>query len=98
MKILLDEMYAGLKEYVEVLGWDSITVQEVGLVGARDKEVVEHAKKHNLLIVTQDQRPADLAELLHVRCVFISNKDIARIIDAKIRDKYPKLLESSKKT
>ena len=41
MKLLLDEMFAGLKEFFEILGWKVITVQEAGLQGAKDKEIVE---------------------------------------------------------
>ena len=41
MKILLDEMYSGLREYFEVLGWDVVTVQEAGLRGAKDLKVAE---------------------------------------------------------
>ena len=89
MKILLDEMYAGLKEYFETFGWEVLTVQEVGLQGARDKDVVEYAKKNNLLLVTQDQKPADLAELLRVKYVLISNAMIAKIANERIREKYP---------
>jgi len=89
MRLLLDEMYAGLKEYFETLGWEVLTVQDVGLKGGRDRDVVEYAKKNDLLLVTQDQKPADLAELKGVRYVLISNALIARIGDAKIREKYP---------
>lgn len=39
MKVLLDEMYAGLKEYFEIIGYETLTVQEVGLQGAKDKEI-----------------------------------------------------------
>jgi len=89
LKLLLDEMYAGLKEYFEILGWDVLTVQDEGLQGAKDREVIEYAKKNNLLLVTQDQKPANLAELAGAKCVLISNAMIARITDAKIREKYP---------
>ncbi|MGB9777873.1 MAG: DUF5615 family PIN-like protein [Candidatus Bathyarchaeales archaeon] len=89
MKILLDEMYAGLKEYFETFGWEVVTVQEAGLQGARDKDVVEYAKKNNLLLVTQDQKPADLAELRGVKYVLISNAMIAKIANERIREKYP---------
>jgi len=91
LRLLLDEMYAGLKEYFEILGWDVLTVQDVGLQGAKDKEVVEYARDNNLLLVTQDQKPADLADLMNVRHVLISNATIAKIADAKIREKYPYL-------
>ena len=97
MKLLLDEMYAGLKEYFETLGWEVVTIQEVGLQGAKDRDVVDYARKNDLLLVTQDQKPADLAELSNVKYVLISNSLIAKIADEKIRDKYPDLKRSKPK-
>ena len=91
MKLLLDEMYAGLKEYFEILGWDVLTVHDVGLKSAKDREIVEYAKNSNLLLLTQDQRQADLADLKGVKYVLISNAMIAKIADAKIREKYPNI-------
>lgn len=84
-------MYAGLKEYFEILGWDVLTTQGAGLQGAKDKGIVEYAKNNNLLLVTQDQKSADLADLLGVKYVLISNAMIARIADATIREKYPNI-------
>ncbi len=86
-------MYSGLKEYFETLGWDVLTVQDAGLQGAKDKDIVEYAKSNNLLLVTQDQRSADLADLKGVKYVLISNAMIAKIADAKIREKYPNIKE-----
>lgn len=91
MKLLLDEMYAGLREYFEILGWEVKTVQEVGLQGAKDKDVVEYALENNLLLVTQDQKPAELSNLKGAKYVLISNAMIAKIADQKIREKYPRL-------
>ncbi|MCJ7613574.1 DUF5615 family PIN-like protein [Candidatus Bathyarchaeota archaeon] len=91
MKILLDEMYAGLKEYFEILGWDVLTVQEAGLRGAKDRAVAEYAANNNLLLVTQDQKPAELMNLKEAKYVLISNAMIAKIADEKIREKYPDL-------
>jgi len=88
MKLLLDEMYAGLKEYFETLGYEVITAQEAGLKAVKDRDVVEYARKHGLLLVTQDQKPAELAELLGVKCIFISNLLIAQIVDQKIKATY----------
>jgi predicted nuclease of predicted toxin-antitoxin system len=84
-------MYAGLKEYFEILGWDVLTVQEVKLQGAKDKEIVKYAKTNNLLLVTQDQKPAELAAILEAKHVLISNALIAKIADAKIKEKYPNI-------
>jgi predicted nuclease of predicted toxin-antitoxin system len=89
MKILLDEMYAGLKEYFETLGYEVVTAQEAGLKSAKDRTVVEYAEKHGLLLVTQDQKPAELAQLLGVKCVFISNLMIAKLVDEQIRQLPP---------
>jgi len=91
LKILLDEMFAGLKEYFEILGWDVLTAQEAGLRGAKDRAVVEYALNNNLLLVTEDQKPAELAHLKGVKHVLISNAMIAKVADEKIREKYPEL-------
>ena len=81
-------MYAGLKEYFEILGWNTLTAQEAGLQGAKDREIVEFAKENSLLLVTQDQKPAELADLRNVKHVLISAATIAKIADSKIREKY----------
>ena len=91
MRILLDEMFAGLKEYFEILGWDVITAQEAGLRGAKDRSVVEYAVNHDLLLVTEDQKPAELMNLKGAKYVLISNAMIAKIADEKIREKYPEI-------
>jgi predicted nuclease of predicted toxin-antitoxin system len=91
LRILLDEMYAGLREYFEILGWDVLTVQEAGLQGAKDRAVVEYAVKNKLLLVTQDQKPAELANLKGAKYVLISSAMIAKIADQRIREKYPDL-------
>jgi predicted nuclease of predicted toxin-antitoxin system len=91
LKILLDEMYAGLKEYFEILGWNVLTVQEAGLRGAKDRDVAEYAAKNDLLLVTEDQKPAELMNLKGAKYVLISNAMIAKIADEKIREKYPNL-------
>jgi predicted nuclease of predicted toxin-antitoxin system len=91
VKLLLDEMYAGLKEYFETLGWTVVTAQEAGLQGAKDKDVVDYAKNHNLLLITQDSKPAELADLVGVRYLLVSNATIAKIAIDKIKEKYPEI-------
>ncbi len=88
MKLLLDEMYAGLKEYFEALGYEVLTAQESGLKGAKDREIVEYARKHDLLLVTQDPKQAELAELRDVKCILVSNAMIAKVADSKIKEKF----------
>jgi len=85
LKILLDEMYTGLKEYLQTLGWDVLTVQDVNLAGAQDKKIVEYAEKNRLLLVTQDEKHADLASLRGIPCVLISKIMLTKMIDAELR-------------
>ena len=87
MKLLLDEMYTGLKEYLQALGWNVIIVHDVKLVGASDKKIVEYARKNKLLLVTQDEKHADLASLKNVPCMLISKTMLTRMIDTELRGK-----------
>ena len=89
MKILLDEMYAGLKEYLEALDYEVVTCQEAGLAGAKDREVVEYASEQKLILVTQDQKTSELADLFGVRNVFVSSLLIAQLIDQEIKQFQP---------
>ncbi|MCL1970255.1 MAG: DUF5615 family PIN-like protein [Candidatus Bathyarchaeota archaeon] len=89
MKILLDEMFAGLKEYFEVLGYTVTTAQEAGLKSVKDLEIVQYAKKHDLLLITQDTKPAEIAELTGVKYVLVSKAMIAKMVDTKIHQTFP---------
>jgi predicted nuclease of predicted toxin-antitoxin system len=90
MKILLDEMYAGLKEYFETLGYEVLTTEEAGLKISKDRDIVEYAGKNNLILVTQYRKPAELAELLGVKCVYVSNLMIDKLVDQSIKENFPK--------
>jgi len=89
MKILLDEMFAGLKEHFEALGYNVTTAQDVGLKSVKDREIVEYAKKYDMLLITQDAKPAQIAELTGVNCIFVTTAMIAKTIDTKIRQLFP---------
>ena len=65
----------------------------MGLQAAKDNDVVEYARRNCLLLVTQDQKPAELAEFRGVKYVLISNAMIANIADERIREKYPDVAE-----
>lgn len=83
--VLLDEMYSGLKPFLKILGWSVQSVEDAGLKGAEDTDIVEHALKNRLIIVTQDQLTADLARLKDVPCVIIGLVEIAKMVDEKLR-------------
>ena len=88
MRILLDEMYSGLKEYFEVLGCEVETVQDTKLSGKMDKEIAEYAKEHDLVLITEDRKPAELSELLGGQFFYVDNKTKALMIHEKLKEKY----------
>ena len=79
-------MYAGLKDYLEVLGWSVSTIQDLGLSGVKDRGVVDYADEYGMILATQDQKPADLAYLMDVRSLYMSNALVARTVDREIRE------------
>jgi|YelNatPaOPRAMG01_1025707.scaffolds.fasta_scaffold59724_3 predicted nuclease of predicted toxin-antitoxin system len=89
MRVLLDEMYSGLKPFLRLLGWEVRTVEEEGLRGAEDEQVVEQAGRRGLVLVTQEQRVSELAKLRGIPCVLVGSGDIARIVDEKLRELAP---------
>jgi predicted nuclease of predicted toxin-antitoxin system len=88
MRLLLDEMFSGLKEYFEVMGCEVITVHEVDLKGKMDKDVAQYAKEHDLVLITEDKKPAELVDLLGGRYFHVDNKTKAQMIHQKIKEKY----------
>ena len=85
VKLLLDEMYTGLKEYLQALGWDVTTVRDARLLGASDRRIVGYAEKNGLLLLTQDEKHADLASLRNVPCLLISKTMLTKMINAELR-------------
>jgi predicted nuclease of predicted toxin-antitoxin system len=85
MKLLLDEMLSGLKEYFEVLGCEVVTVHDANLKGKPDRDIAEYAKEHELILITEDRKPAELADLLGAKYFFVDNKTKARMIHEKIK-------------
>jgi hypothetical protein len=64
-----------------------------GLQAVKGKDVVECTRRHELLLVTQDQKPQELAELRSIKYFLISNAMMAKIEDEKIRGKYKNVAE-----
>lgn len=82
---LLDEMFSGLKEYFEVLGCEVVTVHDVNLTGKMDKAIAKYAKDHDLMLITEDRKPAELADLFGARYFYVDNKTKAQMIHEKIK-------------
>ncbi|MCW4048686.1 MAG: DUF5615 family PIN-like protein [Candidatus Bathyarchaeota archaeon] len=87
MKLLLDEQSSGLKEYLELLGWEVLTINDVKLSGKPDKEVVKYAKQKGLTLITRDGGQADQASMMDLDHVWISQGLIAKAVDEELRKK-----------
>lgn len=85
-------MYDGLKGYLEESGWQVKTVRELGCPNAKDSRVREYAKRHDMILVTQDRKSADIAEHNNIKTILVSFGDIYELVKKELRKKYPKLI------
>jgi len=86
VRLLLDEMYTGLKQHFEILGYEVETIQNTDLKGAEARRVVEYTRLNDLLLVTSNQKAAELAEIIGVKYVLVStNVMVARWVDSELR-------------
>jgi predicted nuclease of predicted toxin-antitoxin system len=85
MKILLDEQLSGLEEFLQSLGYDVTTVQDEKMMGAPDYKIVTFAKENNLILVTQDSKQAQIAELQQVKNVWLSFSKLAEITHRELQ-------------
>jgi len=53
VKLLLDEQIIGLTEHLKVLGWTTISVDNVGLRRTGDDVIVKFAKDEGYIIITK---------------------------------------------
>jgi len=91
VKLILDEMYTGLKQHFEVMGYEVETVQDADMKGSEDKKIVEYARDHGLRLVTSDQKAAELAELAGIKYDLVSiNVLIARYVDTRLKQEEEK--------
>lgn len=88
MRLLLDEMFTGLKDHFTLLGWEAITVEDAGLKGAGDKEIARYAKEDGLILVTGDRKPAELVKLIGGRCIHVDTPMLVNTIIRAVEERY----------
>jgi predicted nuclease of predicted toxin-antitoxin system len=81
-------MYHGLKEYFEEKGWVVKTVDDLNCKSANDKEVRVYAKEHDMILVTQDKRSANVASRNGIKVVLVTIGDISDLVISRIKEKY----------
>ncbi len=82
------ELPLGFGPLPEVLEEAPTPIVGLWITGAEPVEVEARARENDLLVVTEDDRPAQIADMLEVKYIWISPGVIAKTIDAEIREKY----------
>lgn len=83
--ILLDEQFTGLASFLRSLGWEVLTVLEIGLRSSTDEKVLEYCKLNDCVLVTEDTGLAQLAELHNLKHVWVSQSKIAKLVHAELQ-------------
>jgi len=78
-------MYDGMQEYLEAEEWVVKTVRELGFPNAKDAKLRAYAKDHNMILVTQDRKSADVAKRNGVKCVLVDFGDISVLVKEQLR-------------
>ena len=86
MKVFLDEQLIGLTDYLFSLGWDTTNVINENMRGSEDLEIVLQAKEEKYIIVTQDDKVAQLAKLHELPHVYLSFSKIAAMIHIELKE------------
>jgi hypothetical protein len=69
-----------------VLECEFVTVHDANLKGKPDKAIANYDKDHDLILITDDRKPAELADQLGAKYFFVDNKTKAKMIHDKIKD------------
>ena len=86
MKVFLDEQLEGMEEYFLSYGYEVTSVTKEKMQGAKDYEVVLHAKKESYVLITRDEKQAGIAKMHGVPCVWLSFRKLAEIAIKEIRE------------
>lgn len=74
--------------FLRNLGYDVTTAYDVGYTQKTDEEVIRYAKENSMILVTEDNKAAKLAELLEVKTIHLDMKMKAIAVSTKLRKKY----------
>ncbi len=85
MIVFLDEQLEGLYVLLDSLGWNVTSVVKQNMKGAKDPDVVKHAKEKGYTFVTRDEKAAQLAELHEVPHVYLSFAKLAEIAHKELK-------------
>lgn len=85
MKILLDNQLNGMDRYLRIQGYDVVTAYDLGYTQKTDEEVIKYAKEHNIVLVTEDNKAADLADTLDVPVIHLDMKMKSKAVAEELK-------------
>jgi len=89
MKILIDNQLNGMDRFLRIQGYEVTTAYELGYTEKTDEEVIKHAKEHNMILITEDNKAADLAELYNVAVIHLNMKMKSKAVTEELKERVP---------
>lgn len=92
MKILLDENCRSLRPYLVEMGWEAIAVKDVlekleGGNGVSDDQVLNHALKKKMIIITKDNGLKKRCDIFSVPYIDLgSPEQEAKVVHKKLNE------------
>ena len=85
MKILLDEMYAGLRPFL-LSNWLEVETVQLSLgPGADDESVIKYAQENDMVLVTGDCQMPRKSKKAGGKVILVSKEDLAMLVKTKLR-------------
>lgn len=88
MKILLDNQLNGMDRFLRIQGYDVTTAYELGYTEKTDEEVIKYAKEHSMILITEDNKAADLAEIHNVKIIHLDMKMKAIAVSNELKKRF----------
>ncbi len=85
MKILIDNQLNGMDRFLRIQGYDVTTAYDLGFTEKTDEEVIKHAKQNNMILVTEDNTAAKLAESLDVQTIHLDMKMKSKAVAEELK-------------
>jgi predicted nuclease of predicted toxin-antitoxin system len=85
MKILLDNQLNGMDRFLKIQGYDVVTAYDLGFTQKTDEEVIKYAKEHNMILVTEDNKAADLAKIIDIHIIHLDMKMKSKAVEEALK-------------
>lgn len=77
-----------MDRFLRIQGYDVTTAYELGYTEKTDEEVIIYAKEHNMILVTEDNKSADLADTLDVQVIHLDMKMKSKAVTDELKKRF----------